>query len=49
MTSAMPVQCWCNAGAMLVQCSTKSLSYEATQFEADTFVGLFCSRERNDE
>ena len=20
MTSAMPVQCWCNAGAMLVQC-----------------------------
>ena len=25
MTFAMLVQCWCNAGAMLVQCSTNSV------------------------
>ena len=34
MTSAMPVQCWCNAGAMLYQ-----LSYEATQLGAGQPIG----------
>ena len=38
MTFAMPVRCWCNAGAMLYQ-----LSYEATQLGAGQFVGR-CSR-----
>ena len=28
MTSAMPVQCWCNAGAMLVQCWCNALPTE---------------------
>ena len=41
MTSAMPVQCWCNAGAIFYQ-----LSYEAEQLGAGQFVGLRCSRER---
>ena len=37
MTSVMPVQCWCNASAMLSQ-----LSYEATQLRGGQFVGLMC-------
>ena len=48
MTFAMPVQCWCNAGAMLVQCWCNAgamlyqLSYEATQLGTGQFVGLIC-------
>ena len=28
MTSVMPMQCWCNAGAMLVQCRCNALPTE---------------------
>lgn len=37
MTSAMPVQ------------FSNQMSYEATQMKAGQFIGLMCSRERNDE